>query len=113
MFVKLLHHLHSIKSILLPVSYTAPMNYIRAALRPEMSDKTAKLPTLIEQVPVMLIWGTRDGALTKGMAESSRKYAKDFQLEFIDGASHWVQQDEPEIVNKLMKEFLKVDKNEL
>ena len=62
---------------------------------------------VIEDVPLLLLWGTRDGALSNEMAELSRDYAKQFQLQFIEGASHWVQQDEPEIVNKYVIDFLK------
>jgi pimeloyl-ACP methyl ester carboxylesterase len=57
-------------------------------------------------VPSLLIWGTKDGALDKQMAERSRKYVNDLTVSYIEGASHWVQQDEPEQFNALMRQFL-------
>lgn len=56
--------------------------------------------------PSLLIWGTNDGALEKEMAELSRKYVEDLTVRYIEGASHWVQQDEPEQFNALMRQFL-------
>ena len=55
---------------------------------------------------MMLLWGTRDGALSKEMAPLCAEHASDFRLEYIDGASHWVQQDEPQKVNILIQDFL-------
>ena len=86
-----------------PGDFTGPMNYIRASLRQPSRIGQKKVP---EGVSVLLIWGTRDGALSKEMAEMSRAYAEDFQLKFIEGASHWVQQDEPELVNKFIWSFV-------
>ncbi len=81
------------------------MNYIRAYLRnSSFTPRTTR--KIIENVPLLLLWGTKDGALSTGMAELSRKYVKDFTLNLVDGASHWVQQDAPELVNKYMTEFL-------
>ena len=64
------------------------------------------LKSPIGGVPIQLIWGTRDGALSLEMAERSRNYAKNLTLKFIEGASHWVQQDEPKMVNENILKFL-------
>ena len=83
--------------------FTGPMNYIRASLRKPSEIAKKKVPS---SVPVLLIWGTRDGALSTELAEMSRAYAANFQLKFIEGASHWVQQDEPTLVNKYIWKFV-------
>ena len=83
--------------------FTGPMNYIRAALR-GLNGRTDR--TKIDKTPVMLLWGTRDGALSNQMATYSADYVTNFTLHFIEGASHWVQQDEPEVVNNHITEFL-------
>ena len=83
--------------------FTGPMNYIRASFRYGQM-KCLKNP--IDGVPICLIWGTRDGALSMGMAEKSREFSKNFDLKYIEGASHWVQQDEPEKVNSYILRFL-------
>ena len=55
--------------------------------------------------PTLLVWGTADGALERGTAEKSAKYVEDFSVEWIDGASHWVQQEEPGQVNAAIRKF--------
>lgn len=85
--------------------FTGPMNYIRATLR-GLNDTSR--PSPIEQVPVLLVWGTRDGALSQEMAELSRDYVTNFTLQYVEGASHWVQQDEPDVVNEHIDKFVKL-----
>lgn len=83
-----------------PGDFTGPMNYIRALLRYD------SMTTAIQGVPILLIWGTGDGALSKDMVELSREYSNNFRARYIEGASHWVQQEEADIVNGYMKDFL-------
>ena len=55
----------------------------------------------------MMIWGTKDQALGEGeLAELTGKYVEDYRVRYIEGASHWVQQDRPEEVNKMIREFI-------
>jgi len=44
-------------------------------------------------MPVLIVWGTEDAALGKGLASASAAYCRDARVEMIEGASHWVQQD--------------------
>ena len=53
-----------------------------------------------------MVWGTKDGALDAKMAELSAGYVEDYTLKYVEGASHWVQQDDPARVNSLIREFL-------
>ena len=87
---------------------TPPINYYRAAMRfrPNRSSRS-RIP-----VPVLLIWGTGDQALEKVMAEMTRKYCENLTVRYIEGASHWVQQEEPEAVNQMMREFLAAEKSD-
>lgn len=55
---------------------------------------------------MLLVWGTEDLFLTKQLAEMSRHYANDLTIKYVDGASHWVQQDSPNKVNSIIAEFL-------
>lgn len=58
--------------------------------------------------PVLLLWGERDAFLEQEMAEACRLYIRNhFRLNIISGASHWLQQDQPDIVNTLIWTFLK------
>ena len=39
-------------------------------------------------------------------AEMSSQFVEDFTIKFIESAGHFVQQDEPQQVNLLMRQFL-------
>ena len=41
------------------------------------------------------------------MAAMSGDYCSNFTLKYVDNTSHWVQQEEPKIVNQYMWEFLR------
>ena len=53
-----------------------------------------------------MIWGTYDGFLEKEMASMTADYVTDYTIHYIEGVSHWVQQEEPELVNKYIHDFL-------
>ena len=57
-------------------------------------------------MPTLMVWGTEDLALGRELAEMSGDYVDDYRIKYVDGASHWVQQDEPAAVNKHIREFL-------
>ncbi|XP_061744167.1 epoxide hydrolase 4 isoform X2 [Nerophis ophidion] len=85
-----------------PGALTAALNYYRNVF--------SSLPLRRRYVrsPVLLLWGERDAFLEQEMAEACRLYIKNhFRLNVISGASHWLQQDQPDIVNTLMWTFLK------
>ncbi|XP_013405032.1 epoxide hydrolase 4 isoform X2 [Lingula anatina] len=89
-----------------PGTVTCAMNYIRAAILGKIASGGYGKPKALIQAPTLVIWGTNDGALQSEMAELSGKHCRDFTLKFIEGASHWVQQDEPDIVNQHITAFL-------
>ena len=41
------------------------------------------------------------------LATEAQQLHRNCTLKFIEGASHWVQQDEPDIVNDHMRKFLR------
>ena len=59
-------------------------------------------------VPVQIIWGTKDHALGHEMAEPSLRYCDDGKLEMIDQATHWVQHDASDDVNRLLLKFFQL-----
>jgi epoxide hydrolase 4 len=65
-----------------------------------------RLKDLSVRTPSLLIWGDRDAYLTTRTAECTRRYVADLEIAYIRGASHWVQQDSPEIVNRYTLNFL-------
>ncbi|MCU0545059.1 MAG: alpha/beta hydrolase [Oscillatoriaceae cyanobacterium Prado104] len=58
------------------------------------------------EVPTLMIWGENDLALGKELTYGTEEYVRDFQIHYIPNCSHWVQQEQPELVNSYMREFL-------
>lgn len=85
-----------------PGGLSGPINYYRAALRYKLDKsifKTIEKPTLV-------IWGSQDTALNKDLAAVPFKFVSNLTIKYIDDASHWVQMDRPDEVNKIMREWL-------
>jgi pimeloyl-ACP methyl ester carboxylesterase len=82
---------------------TAMLNYYRNAFTNVMSTDWSVL-----QVPTLMIWGEEDTALGKELSYGTEKYVRDFQIRYIPNCSHWVQQEQPALVNQYMREFLAV-----
>ncbi|PIO34187.1 hypothetical protein AB205_0019840 [Aquarana catesbeiana] len=58
-------------------------------------------------VPTLLLWGELDVFLEAAMVPEMKQYVHaPFQAEIIQHASHWLQQDHPEEVNRIMRDFL-------
>jgi pimeloyl-ACP methyl ester carboxylesterase len=56
-------------------------------------------------VPTLILWGAQDVALGREMAKPSLDLCDQGKLVIFEGASHWVQHDEPEAVNKYLLDF--------
>jgi pimeloyl-ACP methyl ester carboxylesterase len=87
-----------------PGALTGGVNWYRALFRSWLQGRL-EIPTV--HTPALLIWGDQDVALTKRTAEWTRRYVPNMTLKYVKGASHWVQQDSPETVNRYMLDFLK------
>jgi len=58
------------------------------------------------KVRTLHIFGTADTAISVEPAKASAKWVEDYQLELLDGVSHWVQEQEPAKVNSLIENFI-------
>ncbi|XP_006728906.1 epoxide hydrolase 4 [Mirounga angustirostris] len=59
-------------------------------------------------IPTLLLWGEKDAFMEVEMAEVTKIYVKNyFRLTILSEVSHWLQQEQPDIVNKLIWTFLK------
>ncbi|NJL43211.1 MAG: alpha/beta hydrolase, partial [Pseudanabaena sp. SU_2_4] len=58
------------------------------------------------EIPTLMIWGENDAALGKELTYGTEAYVKDLTLKYIPNCSHWVQQEQPNLVNQYMREFL-------
>jgi pimeloyl-ACP methyl ester carboxylesterase len=82
---------------------TAMLNYYRSNFfQPELAGRTQG----ILKVPTLLIWGEADTALGKELTYGTEDYVEDLTLRYIPNCSHWVQQEQPQLVNQYMREFL-------
>jgi pimeloyl-ACP methyl ester carboxylesterase len=57
--------------------------------------------------PALVIWGENDLALEKCTNNTLPRYVSNSRIVYLPNASHWVQLDEPETVNRLLLAFLK------
>ncbi|KAG7271355.1 hypothetical protein CRUP_006847 [Coryphaenoides rupestris] len=89
-----------------PGALTGALNYYRNGIEP--AARSLPLSQQCVRSPVLLLWGERDAFLEQGMAEACRLHIRNhFRLNIISGAGHWLQQDQPDIVNTLMWTFIK------
>jgi len=87
-------------------SLTPGLNYYRACLPPQAFVAGAiDVPPV--QAPTMGLWSSGDIALTEGqMMRSAANVAGEWRYERLDGPGHWMQLDAPDIVNRLLVDFL-------
>ncbi|MDY7013354.1 MAG: alpha/beta hydrolase [Cyanobacteriota bacterium] len=85
-----------------PGAITAMVNYYRNIFKGLAQPKSWG----ILEVPTLMIWGEEDAALGKELTYGTEAYVRDFQLRYIPKCSHWVQQEQPQLVNQYMREFL-------
>ena len=56
--------------------------------------------------PTLMLWGEQDVALTRELTFGTAKYVPGLVLRYLPDASHWVQQDQPELVNSMLEAWL-------
>ena len=91
-----------------PGALTAALNYYRANLNPArmFSDRTIAFPKI--KSPTLVIWGEKDVALSKYLIENLDEFVDaPHSIKYLPNCGHWVQLEEPELVNKHILEFLK------
>jgi pimeloyl-ACP methyl ester carboxylesterase len=57
-------------------------------------------------IPTLLVWGAKDSFLVRNMALPSIDLCDQGRLVFFEEATHWVQHEEPDQVNRLLIDFL-------
>jgi pimeloyl-ACP methyl ester carboxylesterase len=69
--------------------------------------RTCYLDRLQEiQAPALIVHGTRDGAVPAECARQAQQRIRGSTLEWIEGAGHWPQRDDPETFNRVVIEYL-------
>ena len=86
-----------------PSALRSMINYYRALLRTpdarQIGDGRVDIPTL-------MIWGEEDSAIDIRCTEGTKEWVPDLELHRLPGVSHWVQQEAPEKVNAILREWL-------
>ena len=84
-----------------PGALTAMLNWYRALPRRAAPLRPGRI-----RVPVRVVWGDRDPFLDRGLAEAGLALCDRGEAFHLPDATHWVQHEEPERVNRLLAEFL-------
>ena len=94
------------QSALRPGALTGMINYYRAFLRGRGQRRQHALGYPVLEVPTLFLWGEQDRALSRATSEGTEPFVRDLTQRYLPNASHWVQQDEPEIVNAMLRAWL-------
>jgi pimeloyl-ACP methyl ester carboxylesterase len=85
-----------------PGAMTAMLNWYRAAIRyPPKVTNGMRI-----HIPTLILWGVQDFALSRRMARPSLDYCEDGNLIFFPDATHWVQHEEADEVNRQLLNFI-------
>jgi pimeloyl-ACP methyl ester carboxylesterase len=89
-----------------PGALTASFGWYRANAHPRtIINPPPELPPI--RCPVMGVWSAHDQALTEKQMTQSQAYVEGaWRYERIEDASHWMQLDAPDKVNRLLLDFL-------
>lgn len=87
-----------------PGALTAMINWYRASGRDLSLLRPGQPPQV--QAPTLMIWGEDDAALGKELTYGAEAWVPDLRVHYIPNCSHWVQQEQPQLVNRLILEFL-------
>jgi len=90
-----------------PGALTAAINYYRANMNPALlfSEKAVAFPKV--RSPTMVIWGEQDVALSKDLIVGTDEFVDAaYHVKYFPQCGHWVQLEEPQLVNRHLIEFL-------
>ncbi|MFI5317568.1 MAG: alpha/beta fold hydrolase [Myxococcota bacterium] len=94
------------RAALQPGALTAMLNYYRALLSGGGARRQRSLGYPLIEVPTLVLWGEQDTALGVETLGGIEEFVPNLTLHRLPDASHWVQQDAPEEVNRLLVEWL-------
>ncbi|GLV58321.1 hydrolase [Dictyobacter sp. S3.2.2.5] len=88
-----------------PRALTSSINYYRSLARRPQNLVDRRIAGVIN-MPTLLIWGEQDVALDITLTEALDQWVTNLQVKRIRDSGHWVQQEQPELVNRFLREFL-------
>ncbi|HNP71422.1 MAG TPA: alpha/beta hydrolase [Kouleothrix sp.] len=88
-----------------PGAATAAVNYYRALVRVGARGLFRGTGMRVH-APTLMLWGEQDIALGKELTYGTEEFVPDLRIRYMPNSSHWVQQDQPELVNEYLRAFL-------
>jgi pimeloyl-ACP methyl ester carboxylesterase len=111
------HRLKYMEAWSQPGALTGSLNWYRASpLYPPVSEdeknqirNVLHLPRemLAVPVPTLVLWGELDRALLTGNLDGLEDYIDDLTVRRISDGTHWVMHEQPELVNRLIRDFVR------
>jgi pimeloyl-ACP methyl ester carboxylesterase len=95
------------EAIAQPGALNAALNYYRALFRRSWREWSKPIPAIT--IPTLVIWGEQDPYLGLPLLQGLEQWAPNVRVERVPDASHWIQVDAPEKVNRLMIDFLRAE----
>ncbi|MBL8490473.1 MAG: alpha/beta hydrolase, partial [Rhodocyclaceae bacterium] len=99
-----------------PGALTGALNYYRASPLyppgPEGGDGCGAAGLAIDpapfvvRVPTLVIWGEEDAALLPCLLDGLDQVVAELRLERVPDAGHWIVHEQPDTVNRLVRDFL-------
>lgn len=96
-----------------PGAVEGGLNYYRATSLHPATDgdpgvESVKLDeaALRVKAPTLMLWGERDRYLLPGCSHGVQQHVPDLRVERFPSASHWIAHEEPQAVNRLIREHL-------
>ena len=89
-----------------PGSLEAMINYYRGLIRGGGMRRQAQLGFPRIDIPTLMIWGEEDVALSKKTTLGTEEFVTDLTLRYLPRVSHWCQQEQPDIVNLMISNFI-------
>ena len=97
-----------------PGALTGGLNYYRAArlMPPPPGTALPETPLAIDaasltvHVPTLVIWGERDRALLPANLDGLEQFVPDLTIRRIADGNHWVVHQQPDLVNRYIRDFL-------
>jgi pimeloyl-ACP methyl ester carboxylesterase len=86
-----------------PGAMRAMLNWYRAAGRDLLDARDLDQPI---DTPTLLIWGEKDSALSLSCLNGTDHYVHNLWIERLPNISHWVLEDAPDQVNRILGRFL-------
>ncbi len=87
-----------------PGVHKAALAYYRAmwrSARAARADRQKKI-----EVPTLVLWGVRDTALPIENTFGLEEHVRDLRIHYVPMAGHFIQEEQPDVVNEQMLKFL-------